>query len=82
MLIEHDPAQSTFWAEQGGERARLHYDLEDGVLDIRSTFTPPALRGRGIARKLVEKAAAYARGGGFRLEASCSFARHVLDQDA
>ena len=54
--------------------------LEGKRLLVDHTFTDPSLRGQGIARKLVERVAQYARDGGYKLLATCSYARKVLSE--
>ena len=51
-------------------------------LVVDHTFTDPSMRGQGIARKLVERVADYAREGGMKLLATCPYARKVLEEDA
>ena len=49
------------WLARGGTRIATH------------TFVPPAARGRGIARQLVEALVADAREQGFRIDPRCSY---------
>jgi hypothetical protein len=51
-------------------------------LVVNHTFTDESLRGQGIARKLVERVAEYAREKGYKLLATCSYAKKVLSEDA
>ena len=51
-------------------------------LVVDHTFTDPSLRGQGIARKLVERLADYARENGLKLLATCPYAKKVLEEDA
>lgn len=53
----------------------------DRLLVIDHTFTDPSLRGQGIARKLVERVAQYAREGGFKVKATCPYAKKVLSEE-
>jgi len=53
-----------------------------GRLVVTHTYTAPELRGQGIARRLVERAADYAREKGYRLLAACPYARRVLAEEA
>ncbi len=46
---------------------------DDEVRVADHTFTPPALRGRGIAKELVEALIADAREEGFRIVPACSY---------
>ncbi len=53
---------------------------ENRRLVVDHTFTDPSLRGQGIARKLVERVVQYARDEGYKLLATCSYARRVLSE--
>ena len=48
------------------------------VIDF--TYTPPALRGEGIAGKLVEKAVADARERGWAVRPVCPYVRIKIDR--
>ena len=50
-------------------------------LVVDHTFTHDSLRGQGIARKLVERMADYARENGYKLLATCPYAKKVLSED-
>ncbi|MDD4080366.1 MAG: GNAT family N-acetyltransferase [Eubacteriales bacterium] len=51
-------------------------------LVVDHTFTDPSLRGQGIARKLVERVADYARENNLRLVSTCPYAKRVLEEAA
>ncbi len=51
-------------------------------LVVDHTFTDSSLRGQGVARKLVESVAEYARSEGYKLLATCSYAKKVLSEPA
>ena len=51
---------------------------EEGRLEVNHTFTDPSLRGQGVARKLVERLARYAREEGLKVSATCPYAARVL----
>jgi predicted GNAT family acetyltransferase len=62
MQIEHLPAHHRFVARLPEGDAVLAYQLTaSGHMDIRSTYVPPAARGRGTGGALVEAALNYAR---------------------
>ena len=70
---------------EGGE-AELTYRLRDGVMAIDHTFTPPALRGGGLASRLMKAAVAHARAEGWTIRPVCPYAaawmqRHPEEQD-
>ena len=63
-----------------GHVAELAYERHGNVLDIQHTFTPPPLRGRGIAARLTEAAFAYARSEGLRVVPTCSYAARYVER--
>ena len=74
--VQHEPGR--FFARIGALEAELVYEQRGDVLDVRHTYTPPALRGRDIAARLTEAAFAYARRERLRVAPTCSYARTYL----
>ena len=54
--------------------------IKEGVIEITHTIVSPSLQGQGIARKLVDKVLEIAKVKGYRVTASCSYARHYLEK--
>ena len=83
ITIEHDTEGHQFFSVIEGKRAWLNYTaLPDGkTLDYRSTFTPPELRGKGIAGKIVKFALEYARENHYKVIPSCPYVRSYIEQD-
>ena len=72
MSVEHDTTTHRFTLSVPGGTAVLAYTpAGSDLLELYSTFVPPADRGRGIAARLVEAAIAYARSQGLRIIPSC-----------
>jgi hypothetical protein len=74
--IAHEPGR--FVACVGDAEAYLLYERDGGILDVRHTWTPPALRGRGLAARLTEAAVAFARREGLRLRPTCAYTRRYV----
>ena len=72
MQIEHDTHSHRFTAQLASGTAMLSYaPAGSDVLDLFSTYVPPADRGRNVAAQLVEAALSYARTEGFRVIPTC-----------
>ena len=54
--------------------------IKKGVIEITHTIVSPSRQGQGIARKLVEKVLEIAKEKGYRVTASCSYARQYLEK--
>jgi uncharacterized protein len=78
LPIHHDHGRR-FWLEQNGEVAYLAYRfVDETTVDYASTWTPHALRGRGLATRLAEHALAWAHEQGLAVIPSCWFVRKVM----
>ena len=79
MNINHQPERARFVSVIDNQEARLEYDLmpRHGI-NFTHTFVPEALRGQGIAEKLVRTGLAWAREQGFEIEASCWYVKRFL----
>ncbi len=80
---EEQGATGSFFVEQGGRRlAELRYarTSPQGVV-LEHTEVSQELGGRGVGKKLVEAAAAWARRTGTRLTVECSYAKTVFERN-
>jgi predicted GNAT family acetyltransferase len=80
MDIQHEPQRQRFIVSVDGEDAVLEYRLHGNSINFTHTFVPEALRGRGIAEKLVRTGIAWARAQGYAMEASCWYAKRFLER--
>jgi predicted GNAT family acetyltransferase len=79
MEIRHESERQRFVTRQADGEAVLEYRLLPGDgIDFTYTFVPPALRGRGIAEKLVRTGLAWAREQDYEIQASCWYVRRFL----
>ncbi len=78
--IRNNKALHRFELEADGAMAVAYYRIEDGIMDFTSTQTPPALRNRGVASRLIEGALEAARAEGYKVKASCSFVEAYLNR--
>jgi len=78
---EEKGREGVFYIEVDGKRAFLKYYIhERGVLMITETYTPPELRGRGMASTLTKHAFEYAKSRGLKVHPLCSFAKRYIDR--
>lgn len=79
--VHHDREAHRFYVEIEGKTSYLDYTQKDpSTVDYRSTFTPPELRGRGLAGQVVQHALDWARHHEIRVIPSCPFVRDFVDQ--
>jgi predicted GNAT family acetyltransferase len=80
--IRHEPQAQRFVLEVNGDTALIRYRRldEHGTLDLHHTYTPPALRGSGIASRITEHALRYAREHGHKVVPSCPFVAAFIER--
>ena len=77
-IIEHDSPAQRFYTTVDGSEAHLDYQVAGYVMDIRHTFVPRPVEGRGIAAALVHTALEYARSRRWKVLPSCWYAELYL----
>jgi len=78
VTVQHQANQHRFVVITHGVEAMLEYHLNGQQIDFHRTFVPPALRGQGIAEKLVRTGLAWAKTQGLNISASCSYTAKFL----
>ena len=82
IIATHQTELRRFIARIDGEEAVLEYRLLPGNgIDFTRTFVPEALRGQGIAEKLVRTGIAWARDQDYDMQASCWYVTRLLKRD-
>ncbi|WP_448577985.1 GNAT family N-acetyltransferase [Thermosphaera sp.] len=76
MDVEIGHTSSVIYArlKGGEEKAFLRYHVENGSMILLETYTPPAFRGQGVAKRLVEYALELAKQKGLSIVPICSYA--------
>lgn len=73
-LTENSPKHFAFEYEQEGEKlAEIEWVERDNIMDMTHTYVSDALRGQGVAKKLLDRAADYARENNLKMNAICSY---------
>ena len=79
ISVLHQPDKQRFVTELDGQESVLEYRLlPDQGIDFTHTFVPVALRGHGIAEKLVRTGLDWARQQGFEITSSCWYVSRFL----
>ena len=73
ISVRHNAAASRFEVQVGPHLGVADYALEDGRVVFTHTYVPIALRGQGIAEKLVRAGLAWAQAEGRRVVPQCSY---------
>lgn len=76
--VRDNSGKGRFELEIGGEIVVAEYRLGDGAIVFTRTYTPPALRGRGVASELIRAALLAARERGLKVQTTCSFVADYL----
>jgi uncharacterized protein len=72
--VRDNPARSRFELDVDGEIAIANYRIDGNVITISHTETPPHLRGRGIASRLMQGVIDIVRARGLKVVPRCAFA--------
>ena len=79
--VVHDRRASRFILRRGGQEiGELTYRCSDGRAALLHTEVRPDLRGRGLARELVNAAVDWARAEQLKLTPLCWYTRVVLER--
>jgi hypothetical protein len=78
--VINDLQGSRFLLDVNGQEVYVLYAEDKEILDLYSTYTPPKLRGQGLAEKVVLAAFEYAREKNLKVIASCWYVRKFLEK--
>ncbi|BDH63428.1 N-acetyltransferase [Lysinibacillus sp. PLM2] len=80
-LNELSPQHFAFEYKKDGEKlAEIEWVQKENVMVMNHTFVSDVLRGQGVAKKLLDKAASYARENNYKMEAVCSYVVAAFDR--
>lgn len=80
ITVQHNPTASRFEARVGTQLAVADYGLEDGRIIFTHTYVPTALRGQGIAEKLVRAGLEFAKADKRKVVPECSYVAAFIDR--
>lgn len=73
MEVLHDKKNNRFVINIDGLDSFVEYSVYENVIDLHHTYTPPQLRGKGLAEKVVRAAIEYAKENKLKVIPSCSY---------
>ena len=79
--VKHDKENERFVAEIEGHKAYLSYNVFNDIIDLSYAYTPPELRGRGIAKIVVEHAFKYAKENNLKVIPTCSYVQAFVERN-
>jgi uncharacterized protein len=80
LNIAHDEQAHRFVCVSEGYECVVEYEAKGTVMDVYRTFVHPALRGRGIAEKLMVATVDHARKNRRSIFPSCSYTAHFFQR--
>lgn len=78
--IINDKQGSRFVITVDGLEVYELYAEDKGTIDLYSTYTPPKLRGRGLAAEVVKAALEYAKEKKLKVIPTCWYVRKYVDE--
>ncbi|MDX1393695.1 MAG: GNAT family N-acetyltransferase [Gemmatimonadota bacterium] len=79
--IRHSRERHRFELALEKGEAYVEYERREGVIDLLSTWVPPAHRNRGIGEAIVVRALEFARDRGLEVIPTCPFVPRVIDRN-
>jgi predicted GNAT family acetyltransferase len=78
--VINDKQGSRFLLDVDGEEVYVLYAEDEQTLDLYSTYTPPHLRGQGLAAKVVLAAFKYAVEKDLKIVPNCWYVRKFVER--
>lgn len=73
-FVNLEGEEFAFQNKKDGETlAEITWTMLGDVMAVEHTFVSPTLRGKGVAKKLLDRAAEYAREHDYKIEPICSY---------
>ena len=78
--VHHIPEESRFEITFQGKISYLDYHLSGGVITFIHAYTPPEIRGKGIAAEVAKYALDYSRDNNLKVIPQCPYIRDYIDK--
>lgn len=79
--VINDKQGSRFVMNVDGNEVYVLYAEDKNAIDLYSTYTPPQLRGKGLASVVVKSALEYAKEKNLKVIAGCWYVRKFIDEN-
>jgi predicted GNAT family acetyltransferase len=80
MEVIHDKQNSSFVIKIDNLLSYVSYNLNKNIMELYTTYTPPQLRGRGFAEKVVKAALEFAQENNLKIIPTCSYVRIFIER--
>ncbi len=80
--INHDTDKKRFLINVEGYTGYVEYKITNTTMELRHTFVPEELQGRGIAAELVTAALEFALENGLNVKPVCSYVKTFLQKNS
>jgi len=80
--VLNDKQNNRFVMKVDGSEVYVLYAEDINTIDLYSTYTPPELRGKGLASVVVKAALEYAREQNLKVIAGCWYVRKFVDENS
>jgi len=78
--VKNDKHESRFVMNVDGKEVYVIYSEEKDTIELSSTYTPPQLRGKGLAEIVVKAALEYAKEKNLKVIPSCWYVAKFLEK--
>jgi len=79
--VKHDEINKRFVVEIEGYEAYLSYNVFNDIIELSYAYTPPEIRGKGIAKIVVEYAFNYAKANNLKVIPTCSYVQAFVEKN-
>lgn len=79
-LVENGTNKALEYVQADTRLAEITWVEQDGVMVMDHTYVSDDLRGQGVAKKLLDAAANYARANNLKMKALCSYVVAVFEK--
>ncbi|WP_413362496.1 GNAT family N-acetyltransferase [Lysinibacillus sp. 3P01SB] len=70
------------YIQDGNSKARIIWAQEEDTMVMNGTHVSEELRGQGVAKKLLDEAADYARKNGYKMKAVCPYVADSFEKNS